>query len=65
MYMVEMKAVFHLLLAPLAAGAVLPRDGNGTAIGKDDFVYVDGLRLYDSKGLYYLTGNTSPSTPDT
>jgi mannan endo-1,4-beta-mannosidase len=58
-----MKANLQLpLLASLAAGSVLPRDGygtNGSAIGENDFVYVDGLRLYDSNGLHYLTGNTA------
>jgi mannan endo-1,4-beta-mannosidase len=55
-----MKAALQILFASLAAGSVLPRgsDGhNGSAIPDDDFVYVDGLRLYNSDGLYYLTGN--------
>jgi hypothetical protein len=57
---VEMKASIQLpLLASLAASSVLPRGGyghNGSAIGENDFVYMDGLRLYDSDGLHYLTG---------
>ena len=62
-----MKATFQLpLLASLAAGSVLPRGEygtNGSAIGENDFVYVDGMRLYDSSGLHYLTGNGSLSLP--
>jgi mannan endo-1,4-beta-mannosidase len=55
-----MKAYSQLFLASLAAGTVLPRSAgshNGSAITSDDFVYVDGLRLYNEDGLYYLTGN--------
>ncbi|CAN9313729.1 unnamed protein product [Alternaria alternata] len=51
-----MKAALQVLFASLAAGSVLPRGGNDSAIPDDDFVYVDGLRLYNSDGLYYLTG---------
>jgi mannan endo-1,4-beta-mannosidase len=58
-----MKAAVQLpLLASLAAGSVLPRGGyghNGSAIGENDFVYVDGLRLKDDNGLHYLTGKTA------
>lgn len=32
-------------------------------IDEDDFVYVDGLRLYDSDGLHYLTGRRPVSIP--
>jgi mannan endo-1,4-beta-mannosidase len=52
-----MKAALQVLFASLAAGSVLPRGGNDSAIPDDDFVYVDGLRLYNGDGLYYLTGN--------
>jgi hypothetical protein len=55
----EMKASVQLLLASLAAGSVLPRDQQSTnqsAIADGDFVYVDGTRLYNKDGLYYLTG---------
>ena len=54
-----MKVATQVLFASLAAGSVLPRgDGshNGSAIADSDFVYVDGLRLYNGDGLYYLTG---------
>jgi len=54
-----MKVATQVLFASLAAGSVLPRGGeshNGSAIAEDDFVYVDGLRLYNGDGLYYLTG---------
>lgn len=57
-----MKTSLQLLWASLAAGSVLPRGGygtNGSAIDKDDFVYVKGLRLYDNDGLYYMTGNST------
>jgi hypothetical protein len=57
---VEMKVAIQVLFASLAAGSVLPSGGhdhNGSAIADDDFVYVDGLRLYNEDGLYYLTGN--------
>jgi mannan endo-1,4-beta-mannosidase len=55
-----MKAALQVLFASLAAGSVLPRGSNGhneSAIPDNDFVYVDGLRLYNGDGLYYLTGN--------
>ena len=54
-----MKVATQVLFASLAAGSVLPRGGeshNGSAIPDDDFVYVDGLRLYNGDGSYYLTG---------
>jgi mannan endo-1,4-beta-mannosidase len=58
-----MKAAFQIpLLVSLAAGSVLPRGRyghNGSAIGENDFVYVDGLRLKDDNGLHYLTGNAA------
>jgi mannan endo-1,4-beta-mannosidase len=56
-----MKAALPIYLASLASGTVIPRgkDGHHT-ISDDDFIRVDGLKLYDSHGsLYYLTG-----TPD-
>ncbi|KAI4613924.1 hypothetical protein J4E80_006612 [Alternaria sp. BMP 0032] len=54
-----MKVATQVLFASLAAGSVLPRGSeshNGSAIADGDFVYVDGLRLYNGDGLYYLTG---------
>lgn len=30
--------------------------GKSDAIAADDFVYVDGYQLKDSKGVHYLTG---------
>lgn len=56
-----MKTSLQLLLASLAAGSVLPRNepsSNDSAISDGDFVYVDGTRLYNKDGLYYLTGKT-------
>jgi mannan endo-1,4-beta-mannosidase len=56
-----MRIVLHTSLASLALGAALPGGGKKShGIDQDDFVYVKGLRLYDSKGLHYLTG-TYPS----
>lgn len=55
-----MKFATQALFASLTAGSVLPRGGeshNGSEIADGDFVYVDGLRLYNGDGLYYLTGN--------
>jgi mannan endo-1,4-beta-mannosidase len=53
-----MKLVLQFNLASLVFGIALPgRDTQSNVIDQDDFVYVKGLRLYDSKGLHYLTGN--------
>ncbi|KAJ4408481.1 hypothetical protein N0V91_003132 [Didymella pomorum] len=51
-------AASQLLLASLALGSAVPRGGRQHyGIGKDNFIKVEGLRLYDSKGsLHYLTG---------
>ncbi|KAF3010644.1 hypothetical protein E8E13_004484 [Curvularia kusanoi] len=51
-----MKAVAcQILWAPLALGITVPF--HPYPIGKDDFIKVKGLRLFDSKGaLHYLTG---------
>jgi mannan endo-1,4-beta-mannosidase len=55
-----MRLISQLVLNSLALASAAPScDGNGHGIVKDDFVYVKGLRLYDSKGLHYLTGNLS------
>jgi mannan endo-1,4-beta-mannosidase len=52
-----MRSVLFLGLAASALSAAIPRDGpDSHGIEDDDFVYVKGLRLYDSKGLHYLTG---------
>jgi hypothetical protein len=61
-----MKTAAHLLLlATLVLGSVVSRgDENRHGISKDDFIKVDGLRLYDSKGaLHYLTGTGIPDSP--
>lgn len=54
-------AASQLILASLALGFTLPRgDEKHHGINKKDFIKVDGLRLYDSKGaLHYLTGKHS------
>lgn len=59
-------AASQLLLASLALGSAVPRgDKKHHGIGKDDFIKVDGLRLYDSKGaLHYLTGKSHLETPE-
>ncbi|KAJ4323255.1 hypothetical protein N0V94_001999 [Neodidymelliopsis sp. IMI 364377] len=51
-------AVFQLLLVSLTSGSAVPKGGKSHhGIGKNDFIKVDGLRLYDSNNsLYYLTG---------
>jgi mannan endo-1,4-beta-mannosidase len=55
--MAKMGLTLQLMLSSLALASVAPScDGKGRSIDKDDFVYVKGLRLYDSKGLHYLTG---------
>lgn len=57
-----MRAALQLFLASLAAGSVLPRGKHGhneSAISDGDYVYVDGTRLYNQDGLYYLTGKAS------
>jgi mannan endo-1,4-beta-mannosidase len=55
-------AASQLLLASLALGSAVPRgDKKQYGISRDDFIKVDGLRLYDSKGaLHYLTGSSLP-----
>lgn len=51
-------AASQLFLASLALGHVLPKGGrHRNTIGEDDFIKVNGLRLYDSQDkLHYLTG---------
>jgi mannan endo-1,4-beta-mannosidase len=49
-------AVLPFFLASLASGAYLQEKNCSDAIQPNDFVYVDGLRLKDSKGLHYITG---------
>lgn len=47
----------HLLGTLAVASAASIGNGRGHGISKDDFIKVDGLRLYDSTGaLHYLTG---------
>lgn len=54
-----MKLVLLLAVASLTAGYTVSRTSKEShAIDPDDFVYVEGLRLYDSKGLYYVTGSS-------
>ena len=56
--------VSQVLWASLALGTAVPTKGrHHHAIGKDDYIKVDGLRLYDSKGApHYLTGEVSPNS---
>ncbi|KAF2853657.1 glycoside hydrolase family 5 protein [Plenodomus tracheiphilus IPT5] len=52
-----MKATLKLLSTSLVAVSALPGGGrHGHPIVEGDFVHVDGLRLYDSTGLHYITG---------
>ncbi|KAJ4303661.1 hypothetical protein N0V90_002562 [Kalmusia sp. IMI 367209] len=55
-----MKATFAVSSLVLAAEALntgaLPWSKKHHALDPKDFVYVDGLRLKDSKGLHYITG---------
>src|SRR4051812_5170847 len=44
------------LLATIASSTPLNTRKPSEAIRHDDFIYVDGVRLRDSKGLHYLTG---------
>jgi mannan endo-1,4-beta-mannosidase len=55
--MAKMVLMSQLVLGSLALASASPScDGQGHGIEENDFVYVKGLRLYDSKGLHYLTG---------
>lgn len=59
-----MRVIVQLILASIARGATLRRGNEKKhGIDEDDFVYVDGLRLYDSDGLHYLTGTLSAASP--
>lgn len=54
-----MRTSLQLLLASLAVGSALPRSYHGSnesVIADDDFVFVNGTRLYNKDGMYYLTG---------
>lgn len=59
-----MRVILQLILASIASGATLRR-GNWKehGIDDDDFIYVNGLRLYDSNGLHYLTGTLRVPLP--
>ena len=50
--------VSQVLWISLALGSAGPTKGtHHQAIGENDFIKVNGLRLYDSEGsLHYLTG---------
>jgi mannan endo-1,4-beta-mannosidase len=53
-----MRSVLQFVLGSLALSTALPSNRfNSHDINQDDFVYVKGLRLYDAKGLHYITGN--------
>jgi mannan endo-1,4-beta-mannosidase len=59
-----MKAALPICLASLATGTAIAKGKDSRhAISDDDFIRVDGLRLYDSKGsLHYLTGTVDNLT---
>jgi ribosomal protein S12 len=55
-----MRLPLQVGIRSLALTSALP--GHGTKsrrIEENDFVYVQGLRLYDAEGLHYLTGKTA------
>lgn len=59
-----MRSTLQLSLASLTLGSAVPRASiRSRAFEQDDFVYIKDLRLYDSTGLHYLTGNRIPK-PD-
>ncbi|KAH8727893.1 glycoside hydrolase superfamily [Phaeosphaeriaceae sp. PMI808] len=52
-----MKVVLQLAFVSLACSLAVPgSDSNRHSNDQDDFIHVKGLRLYDSKGLHYVTG---------
>lgn len=54
--MMTRKTLLSLVVASLVLGVdARPKDSKHHAVDPKDFVYVDGLRLKTSKGLYYLT----------
>ncbi|KAL6707580.1 hypothetical protein ACN47E_003929 [Coniothyrium glycines] len=48
--------ILLLLASAITSTVVFAGHRIGPLIAQDDFVYVDGLRLYTTGGLYYLTG---------
>jgi mannan endo-1,4-beta-mannosidase len=59
-----MRSAWQLSFASLVLSSAVPRGGiRSRSFEQDDFVYVKDLRLYDSNGLHYLTGNRNPQ-PD-
>jgi hypothetical protein len=57
----SMKFALKLGLPSLALSSAVSRGHRGGhEIDKNDFVHVKGLRLYDSNGLHYLTGQSFP-----
>jgi mannan endo-1,4-beta-mannosidase len=52
-----MKFATQLALPALALSSAVPKSvRDGCKIDEDDFVHVKGLRLFDAKGLHYITG---------
>jgi mannan endo-1,4-beta-mannosidase len=59
-----MKSALQLSFASLVLSSALPGGSiRSRSFEQDDFVHVKDLRLYDSNGLHYLTGNRNPK-PD-
>lgn len=55
--MSKMLISAHSILLYFATTAALPSNAwAAQCIDPNDFVRVEGLRLYDSKGLHYVTG---------
>jgi mannan endo-1,4-beta-mannosidase len=62
---IEMKVSIAFLGSAIAVTALRaprnPGEKKSHAINPKDFVYVDGLRLKDAKGLHYITVRIRPS----
>jgi mannan endo-1,4-beta-mannosidase len=55
-----MRAALQVGLGSLALTSALPGHGRKSrGLAEDDFIFVKDLRLYDSEGLHYLTGNST------
>jgi|TARA_R110002003_G_scaffold433_15_gene19823 mannan endo-1,4-beta-mannosidase len=55
-----MRFILQLASVSIAFGTAVSKGGRRAhGIREDDFVHVKGLRLYDSKGLHYITGTNA------
>lgn len=61
-----MRLPLQVGLGSLALTSALPGHGRKKpGIDEYDFVYVQGLRLYDAEGLHYLTGKSCSCSEQT